>query len=126
PPPDLRKEASELMEPRAAVPPEVSGPLVWHVLHTAASTPGADRDALTVLFHTLTILLSCPKCSEHYQKEWNSTPFTEGVDPAQWVNELHNRVNERLGKPTISPGEAPDLLDKKWTVVYSETSAPAE
>jgi hypothetical protein len=94
-----------------SMPPDVWGPIFWNAMHIVSLgypvTPtDADKDAARSFFKSLTVVLPCPVCREHYKKHLSETSLDEAVQSKgqliHWVWDLHNRVNEMLGKPTIT------------------------
>ena len=93
------------------------GPLLWILLHTIAEKAGRQTNMLTLgdeerawpLFvKTLPSALPCPFCREHLQSYLNEHPFTLPLDYYEWKTyipqyfyELHESVNQRLGKPSF-------------------------
>jgi hypothetical protein len=86
------------------------GPALWKILHFSAERIGTKRlhrlpqEEHRLWFNLLSNLrysLPCPHCKKHYQQYYSSHPiasFTkEGV--RRWLYELHQSVNQRIGKP---------------------------
>jgi len=105
-PPEIYPDASEW------------GPILWSILHGLAervgSTPfpqyqGDERRALIRMMKTLEKVIPCPSCKEHYEvylkehpvdKAIMDTPYGELKKYVKtWFWELHNWVNESLGRP---------------------------
>jgi len=105
-PPEIYPDASEW------------GPILWSILHGAAervgSTPfpqyqGDERRALIRVMKSLEKVIPCPSCKEHYEvylkehpvdKAIMDTPYGELKTYVKtWFWELHNWVNESLGRP---------------------------
>ena len=101
-----------------AVPKSVWGPALWTTLHSFAyaypENPSFEhRAAATATLDSLTHLIPCPECREHYVQNIRTSPpvVTSRSAFAQWVVELHNTVNSMLKKKTWSPEES----EQHWT-----------
>ena len=112
-----------VIAPLATVDTSVWGAILWRALH-AASVAANDRSqigAWNALAEALRTGIPCPDCSAHYNAWYNSHPLKFSVvastrlmnpmargrrtapAPIQattvgWVLDLHNNVNQRLGK----------------------------
>jgi len=105
-PPEIYPDASEW------------GPILWSILHGLAervgSTPfvqyqGDERRALIRIMKSLVKVIPCPSCKEHYEVYLKEYPVDKAImDVAYddlnkyvktWFWELHNWVNESLGRP---------------------------
>ena len=108
-PPELYPDASEW------------GPLLWTVLHGIAEKVGStpfpqyqndERHALTKMIKLLEKVIPCPSCKEHYEVYLREHPVEKHIkelSPMQlreyiktWFCELHNWVNESLGRPLFA------------------------
>lgn len=97
------------------LPPTVWGPIFWHTIHiTALGYPQkpsyAQKRAAKEFYEALAQLIPCPVCREHYQQHLQIAPISPHLDRRddlfRWTVELHNRVNETLGKPRVTEAEA--------------------
>ena len=85
------------------------GPSAWKFLHTITFNY-PDNPTLTQkrnveeLFLSLIHLLPCDECSEHYKKEISENfPDSRSKSAlSSWLVNLHNKVNIRLNKPTMT------------------------
>ncbi len=93
------------------------GPLLWWILHALAGKAGTQTNSLLrgdeqrawpLFFKELTNMLPCPYCRDHLQEYQRSNPFLLPENPTNWnsyvttyVYDLHEAVNERLGKPSF-------------------------
>ena len=92
------------------------GPSAWKFLHTITFNY-PDNPTLTQkrnveeLFLSLIHLLPCDECSEHYKKEISENfPDSRSKSAlSSWLVNLHNKVNIRLGKPTMTSDAAKAL-----------------
>jgi len=92
-------------------PPSVWGPIFWHTIHvTALSYPSepsyAQKRAAKDFYESLSQLIPCPVCREHYQKHLQKMPISPHLDRREdlfrWTVDLHNEVNVMLGKPKVT------------------------
>jgi FAD-linked sulfhydryl oxidase len=91
------------------ISPQAWGPKLWKSLHYIAfAYPEQPSDeqkrAALGLLQALGQLLPCEKCRQHYSAYL--AEFPPNVDSrtafARYLNELHNKVNARLGKTSIA------------------------
>lgn len=88
------------------------GPAGWQFLHSVTfsypTNPTVqEKEQFKQFFQQLKYVLPCPSCREHYADGIEKTvPIDKYLDSreslTQWLWKLHNSVNERLGKPTVS------------------------
>ena len=92
------------------LPPTVWGPLFWHTIHIVAlgysnSPTYAQKRAAKEFFESLTQLIPCAVCREHYTTHLNKNPISPHLDRRddlfKWTVHLHNEVNSLLGKPRM-------------------------
>lgn len=89
------------------------GPPTWNFLHTIALTyPGkagvSDIQNMASMLHSLTAVIPCPRCREHYSL-WvkNVNGHLGGRDDLfNALNHFHNEVNTRTHKPTLTIEQA--------------------
>ena len=92
------------------------GPPMWKTIHFVAlgyenkfPTP-SDVIAYETFFHTLADVIPCHVCAGHYREELEDLPLKPYLESGptlfEWTVHLHNRVNERLGKPKWSVRKA--------------------
>ena len=98
--------------------PSVWGPIFWNTMHIVSLGYPADpteeqRHAAEAFYTSLAQLIPCPRCREHYQQHLHTTPpATESRDAlVEWVWKIHNKVNEDIGKPTITFGAFQDNME---------------
>jgi hypothetical protein len=96
------------------LPPSVWGPFFWHTIHIVAlgypqEPTYAHKKAAKEFFESLSNLIPCPQCREHYQQHLQRMPITPHLDRRadlfRWTVELHNEVNKSLGKPVLLESE---------------------
>jgi len=89
------------------VPPEVWGPFFWHTIHIVAlgyppDPTYSDKKATKDFFESLQNLIPCPICRQHYTSHMTKLPIGPSLDSRKdlfrWTVDLHNEVNEMLGK----------------------------
>jgi len=88
--------------------PNVWGPFFWHTIHIVAlgypkSPTYTDKKCAKEFFESLAFLIPCAVCREHYRAHLEKNPLTPFLDSRtdliKWTIEIHNQVNEMLGKP---------------------------
>jgi hypothetical protein len=88
--------------------PEKWGPYFWGALHlTALGCP--DAQVIRTFVECYKSVLPCISCREHFTQvlEENPVPTTEDrMVIFAWSVDVHNLVNERIGKPVIGYEEA--------------------
>jgi len=102
----------QIRESRVPLPdPRYWGSKFWFVMHTTAyfypETPTTDEmHAAKNFYESLRLLLPCPGCAQHYAGLLQKKPIDNAISSRMslitWVNEIHNEVNRRLGKPIVS------------------------
>lgn len=90
------------------ISPDVWGPFFWNTIHLAAlGYPSAptylDKKAAKDFYESLTRLIPCSICREHYTAHMKELPISASVDSRtdllRWTIKLHNKVNIMLNKP---------------------------
>jgi hypothetical protein len=101
------------------VSPQQWGPKLWKALHYIAfgfpQQPDEQyKTAAQQLMSSLAYLLPCQKCRSHYSEYLKQNPprIASRSDFMTYISELHNSVNERLGKEVVPTDE---------TVAYTKT-----
>lgn len=88
--------------------PNLWGPVLWKSMeYIVAKYPdhpnSQQQQAAIEYFQALRYLLPCQTCQEHFAKLLLDLPVTQYVQSRSqlsgWLIEIHNRVNDRLGKP---------------------------
>ncbi|KAJ1626607.1 ERV/ALR sulfhydryl oxidase domain-containing protein, partial [Pavlovales sp. CCMP2436] len=87
------------------------GPRFWSVMHSVAfwyddePTPAKQKAAYD-FYVSLTQLLPCNGCREHYAQLLQTYPVDVAVASRmallQWTVDIHNLVNESIGKEVLS------------------------
>lgn len=109
--------------------PNVWGRHMWasiHFISLAYPTNPSETDKATFknYFEQLHKVLPCQKCSQHLNETMRSehplyaNHLSSKHELFKWTVELHNIVNKRLGKKTISVDDAYDIYMKKSNFAY--------
>jgi hypothetical protein len=102
------------VENRMKIPPEVWGPIFWHTIHITAlgyspNPTYGHKKAAKEFYESLAFLIPCPVCRQHYETHLQKNPLTPHLDRRddlfRWTVNLHNAVNETLGKPRLLESE---------------------
>ena len=95
-------------------PPSVWGPFFWHTIHIVAlgypkNPTYIDKKCAKDFYESLTYLLPCSVCRNHYKEHITANPLTPFLDSRtdliKWTVDIHNSVNKMLGKPEWSMEE---------------------
>lgn len=94
--------------------PKVWGPHFWFVLHLVSfnypDKPSTfQKEAYAAFYHSVKDILPCPTCRQHYQNYLSQYPIQPHIDErlhlVKWVIQIHNFVNNKLGKPVYTDDE---------------------
>jgi len=82
----------------------VWGPILWKVLHDRAAGYAMDVDAETRWLKVFQSWIPCGECKSHFRRLLSEMPpdLSSRKNYAQWAVDVHNKVNESLGKPIFS------------------------
>lgn len=97
--------------------PNVWGKYQWTAIHFSAlgypwnPSPTIKKNFRTFFMEILPSILPCESCRNHLSQTLSQHPITDkdlenSETLFQWTVNLHNTVNKRLGKPTLSLTEA--------------------
>lgn len=75
------------------------GRRLWRLLHSSA--PYMSAQQLASVLHACSILLPCPQCRNHLGQMMQAYPPQPNCCTMQYLSDLHNMVNVRLGKPVV-------------------------
>jgi len=104
--PVLMNKFKGMLKPKAKVH---WGEYLWGFIHTIT----LNNDLKSVeLLKGVTGVIPCDACKEMYINNLtllNNLDLTEKLVLFHWSVDLHNKVNEKLNKPTITYGEAYDM-----------------
>jgi hypothetical protein len=91
-----------------SIDPSVWGPHVWATLHTLALKADADLEitAFNNFLNSLLFLLPCSSCKHDFSKYVSAHGYPELATAFDWTVKLHNHVNAKLGKPSLTVDEA--------------------
>lgn len=102
--------------------PDVWGPHFWFFLHTIAiSYPKRPNDVTKKKYYefimNLPLFLPVEKIGNDFSKLLDEYPVSSYLDSkdslVRWMHFIHNKINEKLEKPTIS-------LNEFYTKYYDE------
>lgn len=110
--------------------PEIWGPKLWFMLHTISfnypDNPSFDdmkyhQDFFEILVH----IIPCATCANHYSEYISKNPpkLSSKKDLIKWTIDLHNNVNQRLGKKIYTYNEAVNLIANSFTKEEKETKS---
>ena len=113
--------------------PATWGPSGWKFIHFVAlgypSTPSSEqKQAYSNFFSSLHKVLPCSTCANNYEKNLSLLPLTNDIlndrdKLIKWTIDIHNIVNEELGKPKISYEEAiKNLQNTSYNNINSNNS----
>ena len=96
---------------------EELGNSTWNLLHTMAAyypeSPSEERQTATKEFvKTLGVVYPCTHCAKDFQQEIKEIPprMESRHEFSQWACEIHNLVNDKLGKPIFPCNR----VDERW------------
>jgi len=108
--------------------PKVWGPHYWFFLHTLATTYPHHPNTITKkkyyeFIQNLPLFLPVEEISKEFSKlleEYPVTPYLDNRDSfVKWMHFIHNKINEKLEKPTIS-------LNEFFVKYYENYKSPTE
>jgi hypothetical protein len=97
--------------PPLGMSPAVWGPIFWTTMHIVslgypAKPSEEDKAGAIAFYNSLAQVIPCPICKTHYKSFLTKSPVEAAVesrhDLIHWVFDIHNDVNEQLGKRRIS------------------------
>ena len=103
------------------LPPIVWGPFFWHTMHIVAlgyakHPTYTDKKCAKEFYESLTFLIPCSVCREHYKEHFASNPITPFLDSKEdllkWTIDIHNKVNKLLNKPQWTEAEVIKYYEK--------------
>jgi hypothetical protein len=93
----------KLIVNRMHLPPIVWGPFFWHTMHIVAlgyakHPTYTDKKCAKEFYESLTFLIPCSVCREHYKEHFVNNPITPFLDSKEdllkWTIDIHNKVNK--------------------------------
>jgi len=107
---------------------KIWGPHVWKAMHYIAlgypDEPTKEQKKDYKKFYTLlSKIIPCKPCRDHYTENLKKNPISNNdlkskSNLVKWTINLHNIVNEQLGKPYLSYDDAMKEF-KSFEVCYS-------
>ena len=95
------------------------GPAAWDFMYAVAfsypnnPTP-QEQQAAVSFFGSLGDLLPCERCRKHFSQYLQEYPIVSHVSSqavlSSWLLNLNNKVNDRIGKPSLSLHDVWDRL----------------
>lgn len=91
--------------------PNIWGPHYWFFLHTLAiHYPNNPNESTKKIYHefiySLPIFIPVESISKEFTAMLNNYPILPYLDSkkslVKWINFIHNKINEKLEKPTVS------------------------
>ena len=102
--------------------PNVWGPHGWKFMHYVSlgypQVPTEnDKINYKEFYSNLKNVLPCKTCAMNYERNLTELPIDNALHSrdtlVKWVIDIHNKVNEELGKPIVSPEDALQLYMKE-------------
>ena len=119
--------------------PELWGPAMWLMIHLVAHSSPGNVHIFQRMMTALARAIPCETCKTHLSDYLRQHPIRNNNNIFQWSVDLHNAVNERLGKDVVSLEEATRLIrsvppansvdkrsDMEWRRVERSRSAEAD
>lgn len=101
-------------------PPKEWGPYMWNVLHILTIQPKSSIAEYQEFFNSISILLPCNKCKENYKIHLKALPIPDNKTKlAEWLIQVHNRVNISTNKPEQAPNTMLQFWKDKHTSIQS-------
>ena len=97
------------------------GNVCWYLFHSLSFKLKDDKDHivkdLQSICHNIALNLPCPDCSEHANQTFNMAKnsgvrITNRDEMQRFWWQLHNLVNKRLRKPSMSFEDAQEIYSK--------------
>lgn len=88
---------------------------LWHFIHTATFNYPEypmpyERRAIKRFLRSLTHLMPCRKCKDDFRKYVKSIPTRSRAELSRYMVHVHNLINMKLGKKTVSYKEAEEMF----------------
>lgn len=112
--------------------PAVWGPHYWFFLHTIAEIYPMNPDNATKrkyydLIHNMPTFIPIGSMGNRFSELMNKYPVSPYLDKhesfVRWVNFIHNKINEPLGKEEVTLLESIDKYNKHYkatNIIYAE------
>lgn len=105
--------------------PEIWGPHAWFLLHSITfnypvKPTEVDKNNIKNFIHSFATVIPCYMCQKHFAEHLKKAPITDNVlksrdNLADWLIDIHNRVNKMNGKKIWTPQEVMDHYEKIYT-----------
>lgn len=84
------------------------GPHMWATIHTLALKADSDYEIepYNEFLNSLLFLLPCDSCRLDFNKYYNAKGSAVVGEAFHWSVDLHNHVNQKLGKPVFTLEQA--------------------
>jgi hypothetical protein len=114
--------------------PNIWGPKAWFFLHTITfnypeNPSEEDKIIYSSFFNSLTNVLPCSVCANHYKENILKHPIEDNLDKkddlVKWLIMIHNEVNESNSKPTLTVDEVLDYYREQYEI-HSKLSVDKE
>lgn len=106
--------------------PTIWGSQAWQLIHCVALTypqnpTEQDRENYLGFLKMLGEVLPCEICAEHFRQNMDAMPprMDNRTEFFEWTVDIHNLVNQKNGKRTISYKEA--LIEVEANAEYQKT-----
>lgn len=98
-------------KPAKENPKERLGIATWTLLHAVVDLSPPDK--LTIIKRWITdlsLIYPCTECKEDMQAYITENPIDDSTSATmvKWMFKFHNHVNQKLGKPLMTPSEYVD------------------
>ena len=112
------------------MPPQIWGPIFWSTLHIASlsysDTPTErQKNNMKNFYESMIDVLPCPVCRHHYEENLKKHPIDNSLnnrkDIIQWVFDMHNLINNQLGKREIT---FDDFIESMHNLENAKKSVP--
>lgn len=85
------------------------GPILWHFMHSYSLNypvipSESDKARALAYYQSIPSYISCSNCASHFaQLLAENPPVTDSrASLAEWMFDIHNLVNARIGKPQFT------------------------
>ena len=101
-----------------SIKPSIWGPHGWKFLHYVSmgypTNPSyEDKSNYKNFYHSLQYVLPCEKCAMNYKQNLRKLPIDNNLESrdslVKWVIDIHNLVNDELGKDKVDYEKALSL-----------------
>lgn len=112
-------------DPECPLDRESLGKATWSVMHTVASkysmrpTPKEKKD-MEEFIRLMSIMYPCSYCAKDFREDIKQHPpqLESRKDLTLWFCQIHNKVNNKLGKPHFDCSK----VDERWRTGWKDGS----